>query len=333
MSNQESRPARDLNIQKKIQAIPLELAYFKNLVDEINETKIDWFVLGGQAINLWAQRYRSQTAISVFSPFTSKDVDLCFDKSQLAEIKPAFASVSSLESESGLVGILNPGPGEIFTMLPGVSFEDTYPNIVMMSDGWRVPTPPVLLRAKIWNLFNIPQEGRADKRHVAMLLAMMPNYLNESEFSHLSENNRKLLCDLMNEGALDDAAANINWEISKVLREYIFECPSENRKGGIKVVYSTLFEKDEAEQMQNLAGEEYDFHQAKERDPMTAYLKVYHHHEHRHFDELVNRTNSVLMKFAKRLETKMAAENLKDVNLEDAKRSANATLENKAPKG
>ncbi len=45
----------------------------------------------------------------------------------------------------------------------------------------RVPGPVVLLQAKIANAADLPQEGRQDLRHVAILARLMPAYLAELE--------------------------------------------------------------------------------------------------------------------------------------------------------
>jgi hypothetical protein len=273
---------------------------FSDFIAEMNRLHLSWFALGGQAVNVWAQRYSAQAGLIPFSPFTSKDIDICFTKQFLSNHQTSLVKVTSLDSESGLVGTLNPGPGEAFSMIPGVLFRDCTDNIASFSSGWRVPTPPVLLRAKIWNLFNAPQEGRADARHVMILSKLMPHYLQDQEFSPFRSNDYKILSALEREGALVDASHLLKNNIAEPFQK-VLKNNSDSIIRGRTILISALFNQEEKEELEKISGDHYHILQADSHDPNSAYVKAFHHKEKETIEAFLSIAESVLVKFASRM--------------------------------
>ena len=154
------------------------------------------FLVGGQAVNLWALYYHERTA--GLAPFVSRDVDVLGDRATLrligkvAGVKPQFFSKGPATNEIGVVIATSrdgrPLPVEVLRYVHGIGNEDlcrpAY-TIVLGTSGVtvRVPGPVALLQAKIANLADLSQNGRQDARHVRILAQLMPAYLADMQAS------------------------------------------------------------------------------------------------------------------------------------------------------
>jgi hypothetical protein len=154
------------------------------------------FLVGGQAVNLWALYYRERTA--GLAPFVSRDVDVLGDRETLlligkvAGVKPQFFTKGPATNEIGVVVATSPDgrplPVEVLRYVHGIGNEDlcrpAY-TIVLGASGVtvRVPGPVALLQAKIANLADLSQNGRQDARHVRILAQLMPAYLADLQAS------------------------------------------------------------------------------------------------------------------------------------------------------
>ena len=154
------------------------------------------FLVGGQAVNLWALYYRERTA--GLAPFVSRDVDVLGDRETLlligkvAGVKPQFFTKGPATNEIGVVIATSPDgrplPVEVLRYVHGIGNEDlcrpAY-TIVLGASGVtvRVPSPVALLQAKIANLADLSQGGRQDARHVRILAQLMPAYLADLQAS------------------------------------------------------------------------------------------------------------------------------------------------------
>ena len=180
---------------------------------DILKLDVPVFLVGGQAVNLWALYYYDKTYD--LAPFVSRDVDILGDQTTLLDIaeklnaKPHFFPMRPPTNEVGVVICKNrlgqPLPVEVLTHVYGIKNEELREPYYSMSLGdsdtiVQVPGPVALLKAKIANVSDIPQKGRQDKRHVQILLRILPGYLREvcssSKNSKIKE--RKLLNSLEN---------------------------------------------------------------------------------------------------------------------------------------
>ncbi len=148
------------------------------------------FLVGGQAVNLWALYYRDRT--SAMAPFVSRDLDVLGNRETLSEIA-AFAGVRPqffpMRPPSNEIGVAiakgtdgRPLPVEVLNHVHGISNEELRQpayTFVLGEDKAtvRVPGPIALLKAKISNVADLAQAGRQDVRHVRILALLLPAYL------------------------------------------------------------------------------------------------------------------------------------------------------------
>lgn len=151
-------------------------------------TKEPVLLVGGQAVNLWAVYYEARTA--ELAPFVSRDVDVLGDRETLEALgkltgtKPQIFPLRPPTNEVGVVVAKDAGGQplliEVLRSVHGVSNEELREPVYTMALGKthvRVPSPIVLLQAKIANVADIAQPGRQDARHVAILALVLPAYL------------------------------------------------------------------------------------------------------------------------------------------------------------
>lgn len=148
------------------------------------------FLVGGQAVNVWAMYYESRT--TALAPFVSRDVDVLGDRETLAALgklagtKPQFFPVKPPTNEIGVV-IAKDKQGlplliEVLRYVYGVTNEELRQPAYTVALGEtrvQVPSPIALLQAKIANVADIAQTGRQDSRHVLILAQVLPAYLGD----------------------------------------------------------------------------------------------------------------------------------------------------------
>lgn len=150
------------------------------------------FLVGGQAVNLWALYYRARTVD--LAPFVSRDADVLGDRDtltalgKLAGTKPQFFPLRPPSNEVGVV-IAKDANGlpllvEVLRYVHGVNDKDLRDPVytLVIGDGpvrVQVPGPIALLQAKIANVAELQQTGRQDARHVLILARLLPAYLED----------------------------------------------------------------------------------------------------------------------------------------------------------
>jgi len=154
------------------------------------------FLVGGQAVNLWALYYHERTVD--LSPFVSRDVDVLGNRetvsmiARIAGVKPHFFPMRPPTNEVGTVIARStdgqPLAVEVLSHLHGISNEDLHHpqyTICIGDNGVRVhvPGPIALLQVKIANVADLSQAGRQDKHHVRILARLMPAYLADVQAS------------------------------------------------------------------------------------------------------------------------------------------------------
>ena len=151
-------------------------------------------IVGGQAVNLWAEIYANQSPIlEAYAPFTSADADI-YGTRMLAETlakRNGWECHFTDDPHSDAVAILvkptvNNEPTltiEVLNEVNGLTEADLNMNTVIeLTDGtrYRTPSPLVLLKAKLYNLVSLANLDRPqDIRHTRMLMQIVPLYLNE----------------------------------------------------------------------------------------------------------------------------------------------------------
>lgn len=153
-------------------------------------------MVGGQAVNLWCLiAGKDDPAVAAelapFRPFTSKDCDVLGDAQLLQELgkrKQLPVQKYPPGQASHCVGYLyEPGDPdkepviEVLSGICGLPRNEMADPIQVRLDNdtvFRVLNPVDLLRAKLANVAQIPQEGRQDLRHVKMLVPCVRCYIS-----------------------------------------------------------------------------------------------------------------------------------------------------------
>jgi hypothetical protein len=160
-------------------------------------TKETLLLVGGQAVNLWALYYHSQTA--ELAPFVSRDVEVLGDRETLTALgrvtgaKPQFFSVKPPTHAVGVL-IAKDSQGlplliEVLRDVHGVSNEELREPVYTVALGdvqVQVPSPIAILPAKIANVADLAQSGRQDARHMLILARLLPAYLRDLQRAALA---------------------------------------------------------------------------------------------------------------------------------------------------
>ncbi len=173
--------------------VPSEVRHFK----EILGTQINGelpLLVGGHAVNLWAQLYAEAVGSELESllPLTSKDLDIFGGIEVLQSMKAGFGG------EYRLSGPRSPVVGQLIVKLNGVDRQiDVLREVVGLRrqevdsvtlqfavDGRlhpiRILPIGLLLRAKICNLATLDQTDRNDLKHVQLMLLVVREFLADS---------------------------------------------------------------------------------------------------------------------------------------------------------
>ncbi|MGH8019737.1 MAG: hypothetical protein ACREIA_15940 [Opitutaceae bacterium] len=151
-------------------------------------TKEPVLLVGGQAVNLWALYYHEHTA--GLEPFVSRDLDVLGTRETLETLaklvgaRPQFFPLRPPSNEIGVV-IAKDRDGnamlvEVLRYVNGVTNDELRETVYTVALGdakVQLPSPIVLLQAKIANVIELDQTDRHDERHVRILARLMPAYL------------------------------------------------------------------------------------------------------------------------------------------------------------
>jgi hypothetical protein len=150
-------------------------------------------VVGGHAVNLWASYYapRGDPTLVQYAPFRSKDADIFVREKEQA---------IDLANSAGWKFRNNPEPrttvlGHIHTVkhgqeltvdvlrsVQGLTEADLSAVETVQFEGgknYSIPSPEIMLKAKLSNLANIEQVDRPDLRHVRIMIVCCRHYLTD----------------------------------------------------------------------------------------------------------------------------------------------------------
>lgn len=152
-------------------------------------------IVGGQAVNLWAELYAAEVpALDDFKPFVSKDADIYGTRAlaeQLAR-RSGWECIFDARKAPIIAAILRKPAAtvgeaaftiEVLNEVNGLTAADLAAGTVVElggTDRYRIPPPTVLLKAKLYNLASLFYSERPqDLKHSRMLCVMVPHFLNE----------------------------------------------------------------------------------------------------------------------------------------------------------
>ncbi len=152
-------------------------------------------IVGGQAVNIWAEIYAPDAPeLSAFVPFTSRDADVHGDRelARLLHERTGWDCRFYDDVRQIAVALLTKKPAtteeppliiEVIRAVTGLTPDDlgrSQTRELRPGEFYRVPTPLVLLKAKLTNLVSLAKLDRPqDLKHVRMLLPICRAFLLE----------------------------------------------------------------------------------------------------------------------------------------------------------
>jgi len=162
-------------------------------------------IVGGQAVNLWCLAFeklepKAFELLRQFAPFVSKDCDVFGDRALLARLRYK-SGLKAREYKFGCatccVGFLYAADDpdqtpivEVLSRVHGLSSGEIGEGqpVVLDKVWYRTMNPLQLLKAKLANACDLPQENRQDVRHVQMLVICVRAYLTYTHRSTETSN-------------------------------------------------------------------------------------------------------------------------------------------------
>lgn len=167
--------------------------------DEVLTSLTSLPIVGGQAVNLWAAFYRPHTRdLEEFHPFLSKDADLFGERSSIERhpLPPGWKiQYYGVPRQMAVALITKELPDgeqlriEVLRSVYGLGPRDLTNTLLVEISGrsYRLPSPIVLLKAKIANTHDLVKKERPqDLRHVRMLVIICAHYLRDLHASVLT---------------------------------------------------------------------------------------------------------------------------------------------------
>ena len=148
-------------------------------------------LIGGQAVNYWAERYLSaEPELKLFQPFTSEDIDFKGGQEDVQRIARQLelpAGYPAKVEMTALAGVIPFQIGdlkssiEIVRRVPGVSGTAGIPAVEVEWHGKtiRVLDPISLLASKLELAATVPQKNRRDALHLKILVPCTRAFLHE----------------------------------------------------------------------------------------------------------------------------------------------------------
>lgn len=167
------------------------LGQFDRVLELRNQDNAPYLLIGGQAVNYWAERYLArEPLLGELRPFTSEDIDFKGDRSDVERIarqlklQPVFPSPVSMTALAGSIPFRSGDIDsniEVVRQIPGTpeNVEQAAIEIEFGGMRLRVLDPISLLAAKLELFATIPQENRQDGRHLRILIPCVRQFLSE----------------------------------------------------------------------------------------------------------------------------------------------------------
>ena len=178
------------------------LHQFSEILEIRDAAKRPYILIGGQAVNYWAEEYLAQEPLlKSLQPFTSQDIDFKGGREDVERIArqlgliPVYPPKVEMTALAGLIPLHIGGRAsaiEVVRRIPGISDRGAPPVIEAEYDGKaiRVLHPISLLACKLVLAATVSQQDRQDVAHLRMLVpcvrAFLADLLEEVELGELS---------------------------------------------------------------------------------------------------------------------------------------------------
>lgn len=171
----------------------LSLSAFAEVLGVRNPNGQPYVLIGGQAVNFWAERYLGiEPALGKFSPFTSRDIDYLGGKADVEHMahqlkrKPSYPYWRAMTALAGTIPLriaAEDSAIEVVRLIPGVKSQNVEASALpanFLAYELRVMFPVQLLICKAHLARTIDQKGRQDVFHLRIMLLCVRAFLTES---------------------------------------------------------------------------------------------------------------------------------------------------------
>jgi len=171
--------------------VGFSLQQFAEVLKIRDATGQPYLLIGGQAVNYWAERYLSvEPQLESLQPFTSEDIDFKGGTEDVQRIAGQLQLVAGYPPKVQMTALAGTIPFqigdlksniEVVRRLPGVSSSVEALAVQAEWDGKsiRVLDPISLLACKLALVATVSQENRRDVLHLRILLPCVRAFLNE----------------------------------------------------------------------------------------------------------------------------------------------------------
>lgn len=171
--------------------VAFSLRQFSEIFKIRDATGRPYIIIGGQAVNYWAERYLAvEPELEELQPFTSEDIDFkggLEDVRRIArqlQLTPGYPAKVEMTALAGIIPFRIDGHKsniEVVRRIPGVSGSVDALAVEAKSNGKtiRVLDPISLLACKLELVARVSQENRRDVAHLKILRLCIRAFLNE----------------------------------------------------------------------------------------------------------------------------------------------------------
>jgi len=154
---------------------------------------LPYILIGGQAVNYWATRYRNEEPkLERWAPFTSKDIDFCGNRDDVKRISVALKAPAQFPHKRMMTAFAGAIPWRIGQQRSSVEFIRSVPKVTTRTvarfaithaysgETVRVMDVISLFTCKIHLALSVDQKGRRDGEHVFILFFCTRAFLRET---------------------------------------------------------------------------------------------------------------------------------------------------------
>jgi len=190
MAHNQSEPSRTRDRQVVI-VVGFSLRQFSEVFKIRDADGKPYVLIGGQAVNYWAERYLSTEAeLEKLQPFTSQDIDFKGGHTDVVRIAQQLNLTPSYPPKVAMTALAGFIPFQIGTLKSSIEIVRRIPGISGHIDTpavqaeWnektiRVLDPISLLACKLELTATVLQKGRQDVAHLKILLPCIRAFLDE----------------------------------------------------------------------------------------------------------------------------------------------------------
>ena len=171
--------------------VRFSLQQFSEVFKVRNSEGLPYVLIGGQAVNYWAERYfQTEPELKDLQPFTSEDIDFKGGKQDVKRIAEQLGLAEVYPSKVAMTALAGCVPFQIGDLKSNIEIVRSVPGISGSIDALaieaelsgkiiRVLDPISLLACKLDLLATVTQENRRDLEHIRILIPCVRAFLRE----------------------------------------------------------------------------------------------------------------------------------------------------------